>query len=478
MHKHLFFYSCLLLVFGIGIFSILGFGSRLQVDQPLPAAANSASALPAAAPAAGALGSLLENIQHPLGILLLQMIAIVLIAQLLGSLFRRVGQPAVIGEMLAGILLGPSVLGSAFPAGESFLFPTASLDTLKLLSQLGVVLFMFVVGTELDLRSLSRQANAAVMISHASILLPFFLGSAFSLLIYPSLGLPGISFQIFALFIGIAMSITAFPVLARIIEERGLSQSRLGNTAIACAAVDDVTAWCILAVVVALTKAQNLAGALLTLILALVFIGSMLWLVKPQIARLLKTADGERQGKGVVAAILAFVFACAWFTDLIGIHELFGAFLAGVAMPAHKDLRKFLKEHLGAFSSVFLLPLFFAFTGLRTQIGLLNDWQSWLTCAGIILIAILGKFGGSLLAARWTGMDWHDSAAIGALMNTRGLMELIVLNLGYDLGVLSPRFFSMLVLMALVTTLMTGPLLSLIQSLKPGALQAENIAAD
>jgi Kef-type K+ transport system membrane component KefB len=271
-----------------------------------------------------------------------------------------------------------------------------------------------------------------------------------------------ISFSAFALFIGVAMSITAFPVLARIVEERGLNKTYLGSTAIACAAVDDVTAWCILAIVVAIVKADRLGGALLTISLTLFFIGAMLFVIKPQAERLL----GERRGDGTgrkapTAWVLGFIFTSAWFTETIGIHALFGAFLAGVSLSSHADLRHSLRERLEPFGSGFLLPLFFAYTGLRTQVGLLDDWQSWLVCVAVIAVAIVGKLGGSMLAARWTGMGWQESFSIGALMNTRGLIELIVLNIGYDLGILTPKVFAMMVIMALTTTFMTGPLLSL-----------------
>jgi Kef-type K+ transport system membrane component KefB len=257
------------------------------------------------------------------------------------------------------------------------------------------------------------------------------------------------------------MSITAFPVLARILEDRGLTQTHLGSIAIACAAVDDVTAWCILAIVIAIAKSNGLSASLLTIVLTFVFIGLMLFVVKPRIENLIRV-EKEKHSKGLVAGILGFVLACALITEGIGIHALFGAFLAGVVMPSDTGFRLFLKERLDAFSSAVLLPLFFAFTGLRTQISLLNDWSGWLTCFVIIIVAVAGKLGGSMLAARWTNMSWRDSFAIGVLMNTRGLVELVVLNIGYDLGILSGRIFAMMVIMAFATTFMTAPLLSLL----------------
>ena len=470
--KNVLFYVVVLLIFGTGIYWLLQFGSHLQSSEVAPqqrAESSSPTSLALHPPQSKASSSdpgkvLYENLRHPLSVLLLQVIVIILTTRVLGALFVKMKQPAVMGEMVAGILLGPSFVGLLFPGVQALLFPATSMDALRLLSQIGVILFMFVVGIELDVQHIRQKADAAVLVSHASIIVPFFLGTAFSLLIYRSLAPSHISFSAFALFMGICMSITAFPVLARIIEERGLSRSYLGSITIACAAVDDVTAWCLLAVVVGIAQAQALSGAMLTIVLALLFIGLMLFLFRPQAGRILgKEVGNETQSKGLMAGVLTFVFASALFTEVIGIHALFGAFLAGVILPAQARLSVFLRERLETFSSVFLLPLFFAFTGLRTQIGLLNDWQSWFVFAGVVAVAIGGKLGGSTLAARWTGMSWHDALSIGALMNTRGLMELIALNIGYDLGILSPRIFAMMVLMALVTTFMAGPLLWLFE---------------
>jgi Kef-type K+ transport system membrane component KefB len=468
MGKNALFYVAVLLVFGGGIWFVLGEGARLG---PATAAAEQVTAAvhPAEqeAAAAGTFEALAGNLRHPLAMLLLQILIIVVAARSLGSLFRRMGQPPVIGEMVAGILLGPSLLGWIAPAAQSFVFPASSLGSLQMLSQVGVILFMFIVGTELDVEHLRKKAHAAVMVSHASIVVPFFLGVLLALFLYKSLAPAGVPFSAFALFLGVSMSVTAFPVLARILEERRMSRSLLGTTAIACAAVDDVTAWCLLAVVVALAKANGVASALWTIGLSLLFIAGMLLFVRPRLASLARERTGTWGGsKGLLAALFAFIFASSLVTEVIGIHALFGAFLAGVCMPPDAGLRQFLRERLETFATVFLLPLFFVFTGLRTQIGLLNDWQGWLMCLGVVAVAIAGKLGGSMMAARWTGMGWGDSFSLGALMNTRGLVELIVLNIGFDLGILSPRIFAMLVLMALITTFMTGPLLSLVSWLR------------
>jgi Kef-type K+ transport system membrane component KefB len=387
-------------------------------------------------------------------------------AGLFRRLFRRIHQPPVMGEMLAGIVLGPSVLGLIYPPALSFLFPASSLETLRQLSQIGVVLFMFIVGMELNVRYVREKGSTAVMISHASIAVPFLLGTALSIFLYRELGPAGTSFSAFALFIGVAMSITAFPVLARILEDRGLTNTTLGSIALTCAAVDDVTAWCILALVIALVKSTGLASSAMTIGLTVVFALMMFFVVRPQLARVIKEPDSQLHRRRLIPLILAFVLACALLTETIGIHALFGAFVAGVVMPPSTEFRSFLKDKLEAFGSYALLPLFFAFTGLRTQVSLLNDWYGWLLCALIILVAIAGKLGGSMLMSRWTGMSWTQSFSIGVLMNTRGLVELVVLNIGYDLGILPARIFAMMVVMALVTTFMTGPLLSLVKDRK------------
>ena len=456
-------YFLLLVVFVGGVWLILAAGSTL----------SPAGAVPITTASPTFKGVLWENFRTPLSILLTQIIVILAMAGLFRRLFRWLRQPPVMGEMVAGIVLGPSVLGIIYAPAVSFLFPSSSMETLRQLSQLGVVLFMFVVGMELNVRQLREKGSAAVMISHASIVVPFLLGTGLSLLLYTELAPPGTSFNAFALFIGVAMSITAFPVLARILEDRQLTRTQLGSIALTCAAVDDVTAWCILALVIALVKATGIVVSAITIVLTVIFIGVMIFLVRPQLRRVVKEPDSQLHRRRLIPLILAFLMACALITETIGIHALFGAFVAGVVMPPSAEFRVFLKDKLEAFSSYALLPLFFAFTGLRTQVGLLNGWHDWLLCAVIILVAIAGKLGGSMLMSRWTGMSWTQSFSIGVLMNTRGLVELVVLNIGYDLGILSGRIFAMMVLMALVTTFMTGPLLSLVRkSTEPSAVSA------
>lgn len=472
--KNYLYYLILLAVFGLGIWLILATGASLNSRRLPVNATNESGSVTASSPTTTGPETartyltriFKENLRSTLGILLLQIIVVIAIAKLFAEIFRRFGQPPVMGEMIAGIVLGPSVLGLIWPQAMTFLFPPASMATLGLLSQIGVILFMLVVGMELDIQHLREKASSAIMVSHVSIVAPFLLGASLSLVLFPYLAPANTSFTAFALFIGIAMSITAFPVLARILEDRGLTQTHLGSIAIVCAAVDDVTAWCLLAIVIAIAQSHGLGSSIITLVLVVLFIGIMLFLVKPRIENLINV-EREKHSKGLLAGIFAFVFACALITEGIGIHALFGAFLAGVVMPSNVAFRLYLKDRLEPFSSAALLPLFFAFTGLRTQIGLLNDWSSWLTCLGIILVAVAGKLGGSMLAARWTKMSWRDSFSLGVLMNTRGLVELVVLNIGYDLGILSGRIFAMMVIMALTTTFMTAPLLSLLKLKKP-----------
>lgn len=462
MKRITFVYIATLLLAGSAILGVLRAGRTLAA----PGGA-SGEVQQAATPPQGAVPALAEelgnNLDHPLSHLLVQMLVILIVARVTGKLFARLGQPAVVGEMAAGILLGPSLFGLLAPEAFGFVFPQASLGTLRLLSQIGVCFFMFSVGMEVDTRHLRSKAQVAVAVSHASILLPYLLGVILAYFLFTELAQPGTSFVTFALFMGISMSITAFPVLARILQERALSKTFLGTTAIACAAVDDVSAWSILAFVVAIATAASIAAAALKLLLVLAFVVAMVFGVRRLLPRSLGHARLTREHPtgGTLTTIVALVIASALTTEVIGIHALFGAFLAGAIMPDAHGFRRKVSLRIENFSTVLLLPLFFAFTGLRTQMGLLADARDWLLALLIIAVATAGKLGGSALAARLVGLSWRDSLQLGALMNTRGLMELIVLNIGYDLGILSPRIFTMLVLMALGTTMMTGPLLTL-----------------
>ena len=376
------------------------------------------------------------------------------------------------GEIVAGMLLGPSLLGWLAPQAYGQLLPANIAPYLSLIAQIGIILFMFLVGLELDTSLLRQRTRASIAISHASIVAPFLLGAALALWIYPRFAGSGyagagVSFTPFALFIGVAMSVTAFPVLARILTDSNLQRTRLGALALACAAVDDVTAWCLLALVVGVAHAEpgrvifTVGATAAFAAFMLLFVRKVvLWLVHRQV-RSGKTTQPQTSQPMFTAVCVALLLS-ALATEGIGIHALFGAFLLGAIIPHDSVLAYDIREKCEDLVIVLFLPVFFAFTGMRTQVGLLNTSTDWLVCAAIILVATLGKFGGSFVAARLTGSGTREAASLGILMNTRGLMELVVLNVGLDLGVLSPTLFAMFVLMALATTLATSPILRVI----------------
>ncbi|MGE8342310.1 MAG: cation:proton antiporter [Flavobacterium sp.] len=409
------------------------------------------------------LDSLIKNLHHPLALLLAQIVTIIFVARIFGWICIKIKQPAVIGEMIAGIVMGPSLIGMYLPEFSAALFPAESLGNLQFLSQIGLILFMYIVGMEIDMKILRNKAHDAVVISHASIIIPFVLGMGLAYFIYDEFAPADVQFTSFGLFAGIAMSITAFPVLARIVQERGIHKTKLGTIVITCAAADDITAWCILAVVIAIVKAGSFGSAIYTVVLALGYVFLMIKVVRPFLKRIGDLyATSEKLSKPIVAIFFLTLVVSSYLTEVIGIHALFGAFIAGAIMPENIRFRNLFIEKVEDVALVLLLPLFFVFTGLRTQIGLLNEPYLWKIAGLIFAVAVIGKFVSSALAARFVGQNWKDSLSIGALMNTRGLTELVALNIGYDLGVLSPELFSMFVIMALATTFMTGPTLDLI----------------
>lgn len=397
--------------------------------------------------------------------LLLAIAVVIVAARLVGALFRRFGQPQVVGEIVAGVILGPTLLGEVWPAASEYVFNDDVMPFIEVFAQVGLVFFMFLVGAELDLRLIRGRGHAAALVSHASIIAPFLSGIALALLIFRTLGSPEGEFLPFALFLGASMSITAFPVLARILTERGLHRTRLGAVTITCAAIDDVTAWCILAVVVTVAKADGVASALPTVGWSVLFIAAMILVVRPLLSRLARHHEDEGRLSGTVMAIIFVgLVLSALATDRIGIHAIFGAFLFGAIMPQRSELTEELFDKLEDFSVIFLLPLFFVFSGLRTDVlSLGTNPQLWLYTVLVLLVAVAGKWGGSALAARMVGMGWRDSLSLGILMNCRGLTELVILNIGLELGVIPPDLFSMLVIMALVTTFMTTPILGMLR---------------
>ncbi len=397
--------------------------------------------------------------------------AVLALGFVLGRICRRLGQPAVIGEMIAGILLGPSLLGAISPGAMHLLIPSVADDphrhvpsALRAISQLGVVLYMFLVGLELDGSRLKSQARSAVAISLAGIALPFALGATLALWLYPTLAPESIPFSSFALFVGVAMSITAFPVLARILADFRLDRTALGILALGCAAVDDAIAWCLLAFVVGIAQAQ-VGGALIVGASAGLFVLAMLTVVRPLLKKWMDRLDA-RSGPMppyAIAGLFLMILVSSFATEWIGIHAVFGAFLLGAVIPHGSRVAEEFAAKIRDPVTVLLLPAFFATTGMRTELGLLTGRADWLFALAIIAVATLGKFGGCAVAARLTGQTWRDSAALGALMNARGLMGLIVLDIGLEMGVISKTLFAMLVLMALATTLATAPVLRVLK---------------
>jgi Kef-type K+ transport system membrane component KefB len=427
----------------------------------LVASSGKAAVPPAAAPS--------------LALLVAQIGLVVLLSLAVGRLIQKIGQPRVIGEVLAGILLGPSLLGWVAPQVSAFLFPAASLGMLNAISQLGLVLFMFMVGLELNVGELKGQGHVAVVVSHASITAPMALGAALALYLYPRLSTPGTSFAGFALFMGVAMSITAFPVLAKILSERKMLRSRLGTMAISCAAVDDATGWCVLAGVVAFVRSSHSSLPLWVTLTGLpVYLVMMFWAGRKLLRKFEPAwlSDNELSND-YKAFLLVFLLISALSTEMLGLHLLFGAFVAGAIMPRHPGLVAYLIQKFESLTILLLLPLFFAYTGLRTNIGQINGLGMWGICLLIIAVAVAGKLGGTGIAARLSGVGWKESFALGSLMNTRGLMELVVLNIGLDIKIISPQLFSMMVIMAIATTMMAPPVLAWLYPVAAGELAAQ-----
>ena len=438
----------------VGLAGILRWGATLTAPHALEAAPSLVRESPRLPGAPGADVTQLFS-------LILAVAAIVVACRVTGTLFRLIRQPRVVGEMFAGIFLGPSVLGAMAPEFSAWLFRPSSLGSLNALSQIGMVIFMFLVGMKIDTNELRARGHAAVLTSHVSITFPFLLGTFLALYLYPRLSNDHVSFTSFGLFVGAAMSITAFPVLARILTERRMLESRLGTIAVACAAVDDVTGWSILAYIVLLIRSADAAAPMKLMLGGVIaFAVIMIAGVRPPLRRFEKTfLERGALSESALALILVLVLGAALCTESLGVHALFGAFLMGAIMPKDQRFVQYVVDRFETIVVVLLLPLFFALTGLRTQIGLVSGVGMWVTCGAIVFVAVAGKLGGSALAAWLMGLPLKEAAALGTLMNTRGLMELVVLNIGLDVKVISPALFSMMVLMALITTFMTTPLL-------------------
>ena len=406
--------------------------------------------------------------------LLLQLVIILGAARLLGLALRYVGQPAVIGEMAAGIMLGPIVFGALAPELHSHIFEPSSRAALEGLSQLGLVLFMFIVGAELRLpMGVRSQLVAASWVGVLSVLLPMALGIAIAFPLYPLLSIPGVSFWPFALFMASAMSITAFPVMARILKDRGMTHTSVGRLALTSAAVADVLAWLMLALVVVLAGSGRDWQTFIRLLLGVLLLGAVVFgAFRPLIAWLLSryASDGRPAG-ALLAALLIFTFACAYATGYLGVHPVFGAFLFGACLPRDDRLLQSLIERIEHVAILVLMPVFFALAGLNTTSDAFVG--AGLGALGLILAAaIVGKIAGAGLGARIAGHPWRESLAVGSLMNARGLMELIVMKVGLDIGVIGRELFTMLLVMAILTTVITSPLLTLFSRSKPAEREA------
>lgn len=461
-HKSWGFFTMILIFFCLAFYFLLRQGSSIDAELNHSAANNAENPF-----------ELFKSLTHlniiePTAILLLQIIAILIVSRIFSTLFARIKQPTVVGEIIAGIVLGPTILGYFFPSIYNFVFSPDSLHNLYIVSQLGLILYMFTIGMDLNMSELKDQFKNTFVISITSIAIPFILGMTVAFFVFQEYVTGNITFISFALFIGISMSITAFPVLARIVQEKGLSKTHLGTISIGSAAIDDVTAWILLVAVIAIAQTGSFASSIYTLILTLIYIALMILLVRPMVKRIATVYQKEElMNKSIFGFFILILIISAYSTQVLGIHALFGAFLAGVIMPPLPKFRRLMVDKIEDLSVSLLLPLFFVYTGLKTEIGLVNTPQLWMLCFLFIFVAIVGKFGGGTLAARATGESWRDSLSLGVLMNTRGLMELVVLNIGLEMGILPPVIFAMLVLMALFTTFMTTPMLHFFEKVFP-----------
>ncbi|HEX7306756.1 cation:proton antiporter [Lentzea sp.] len=384
------------------------------------------------------------------GRLLLAMAVLTVAVRVVGWLVSKIGQPRVLGEIVAGILLGPSVLGLVWPELMTYLFPQQVIAGLNVLAQTGLVMFMFLIGLEIDLRSLRGQGHKVTVISHASLLVPIALAVPLSLWLHPRFGARTDELA-FCLFFAAAMAITAFPVLSRLLQESGLLSTQVGVISLVCAAINDVYAWIMLAIVVAVAKSAGPGDVVRTLLLSIAYLVVMFAVVRPLLRRL---------GHPPMWVMIAVAILSAWTTDQIGIHAIFGGFLAGAVMPRDPEWQHGVEAKLESMISVLLLPMFFGLVGLSTRIDQLTTAALWLTTVLVVAVATLGKLGGASLAARLTGDRWTESLLIGVLMNTRGLTEVVILTVGVQLGVVSPALFTIMVLMALVTTFMAAPIIN------------------
>ena len=404
-------------------------------------------------------GGQTENI---LLIVIIQLIVIVAVSRIFGNLFRRMGQPLVCGEIAAGLILGPSLFGRVFPHFFQTVFNPSVGQIFAIMSQIGLILLMFLIGLEFDFGHLSHNRGAALSVSMAGIVLPFGLGLLLGHWMHSALGMSG-GWLNFALFMAVAMSITAIPILGRIMVELNINRTRIGSLTISAAAADDASGWVLLALVTAIARSSLNPIKLALMILEVVaFAACMVWGVRPLLTKWTERQMRQHQGKlslSALATLLIMIMVAAMITNLIGIFSIFGAFVFGAMLYDKHEFRRAVQERLRDFVTVFFLPIFFTYTGLRTDIGAMGGSGLWTMCGLVMLTAFVGKFGGCWLAARLNGLRWREASMIGVMMNTRALMELIVINIGLELGVIPKSVFFMLVLMAVASTYVTTPIL-------------------
>jgi Kef-type K+ transport system membrane component KefB len=410
--------------------------------------------------------SVAASVEAQLLTVLIQLVVIILVARLFAMLFRRMAQPAVVGEITAGLILGPSVLGKLWPEVSALIFVPSARPVFDVLSQIGLIFLLFLIGLDCDFGHLRARGRAALSISVMGVVLPFALGWGLAQLLFPHLSVPedwpSLDPRGFALFMGTAMSITAIPVLARILMELNITRTRIGSITITAAALDDATGWTMLAAVGSMVRANfDVLSSLRMIGLTVTFAIFMVFGVRPMLRRWIHFAlrQGGELDLNSLAILIVMIFLCSIATNLIGIFAIFGAFLFGAVLSDMPDFRDKVSGQLRNFVTVFFLPIFFTYTGLNTDIGTLETGTLWLFAVAVSGVAIAGKFGGCSAAAWFGGFSLREAGCIGIMMNTRGLMELIVVNVGLQLRVIPPSVYCMLVIMALVTTIMTTPIL-------------------
>ena len=392
------------------------------------------------------------------GQIFIQLIVILLVVQAFGTVCKYIGQPKVVGEILGGLALGPALLGAISPQIDANLFPSNTLPTLQTLGDIGLVLYMFSMGMHIDTQDMLKRGHKAMVVSLSGILIPLLLGGILAYFLFPDFGGSNATILSFTLLVGTAMAITAFPVLARLLEERQMLTSSIGTLALLCAAITDIVGWCLLAFITMIIHSTGITSVLMMLGLLILFIVVMLAVVRP----LLLWSDRHLRSKPTqLVLVTVLLLMSAYATNAIGIHPVFGAFMMGMILPRHTTAFKQV-QNIEQLNTILFLPLYFVYNGLRVHIGLINSPALWLLVVLVLIVACLGKILGGTLSLKLFGSSWHRSLTLGTLLNTRGLVELILLNIALDLKVITPTLFAILVIMAIATTMMAPPLLFLL----------------